>query len=139
VAVEDVYRQIPYVEQVVVFGDGHKRLVALMCLRHDELQQCMTNKVDPTLTNSATPSVEQFFCNDLDAVDARLPVYERIRAVGILSGPLCTERGELTANGKLRRRAIETNFCELLDRLYREEDSAENRCVLFEAEPPNRT
>lgn len=49
----------------------------------------------------------------------RLPHYQKIRRFYQLEAPLSPANGLLTANGKLRRPVIETQFQEIIDSLYR--------------------
>ncbi len=54
----------------------------------------------------------------LDAINERLPHYERIRAVHLHPRRLAEEPGLLTANGKIRRAAVLARFSAEVERLY---------------------
>lgn len=55
----------------------------------------------------------------VDAVNADLPHYKRILAFRIVKEPLTIESGLLTANGKLKRDAINKHFANEIEELYR--------------------
>lgn len=83
-------------EQVVVVGHGRAFLTALVTgpARHGDIQRAV------------------------DALNAGLPHYKRIRAFHHDDAPLTHEDGLLTANGKLRRRAIEAHFAKAIEGMY---------------------
>jgi long-chain acyl-CoA synthetase len=83
---EALQAAIPGAEQVVVIGHGRPHLVAL-------------------LFGSVTHAQA-----GIDAVNADLPFYKRVRGFYVRSALLTTEDGLLTANGKLKRPAIEAAF-----------------------------
>lgn len=54
----------------------------------------------------------------IDAVNEGLPHYRRVRKWAIVPEPFTVENHMLTANRKLRRKAIETQWADLIDGLY---------------------
>lgn len=89
-------RALPDAQHVVIVGHGRPHLVALI-----------TGSVMPAQVEAA-----------LEAFNAQLPHYKRIRAYAILPESFTIENGLLTANGKLRREAILTRFHQEIERLY---------------------
>jgi len=77
---------IPGAEQVVVVGHGRPHLVALLFGAVEHAQA------------------------GIDAVNVELPFYKRVRGFYVREALLTTEDGLLTANGKLKRPAIEAAF-----------------------------
>jgi long-chain acyl-CoA synthetase len=55
----------------------------------------------------------------IDAVNANLPHYKKIRAFHVVPEPFSIENGLLTANGKLKRDAISARFSAEIENLYR--------------------
>jgi long-chain acyl-CoA synthetase len=93
---EKVAQRLAGAQQVVVVGNGRGYLCALI-----------TGKV----TTSDAQKV-------IDAVNADLPHYRQIRNFSILSGVFTAEEGLLTANGKLRRDAIDRRFSAEIATMY---------------------
>lgn len=87
---------IPGVEQAVVVGHGRPYLTAIL-----------TGQTDRELVAKA-----------VDALNAELPHYRRIRGFHLTPEPFTVESGLLTANQKLRRAAIEARYADAIDRLY---------------------
>jgi long-chain acyl-CoA synthetase len=102
--VEAVYRRCPHLDQVVVFGDGRKHLVALVTL------------------NPAHPADHDLIDRELEVLGRELAAHERIRAFAILPNPLSIAEGELTPTLKLRRRRIAERHAERIEQLYQQLD-----------------
>ncbi len=60
----------------------------------------------------------------LDLVNSELPHYRQVRDFAILPEPCTPENGLLTANGKLRRDAINEKFHEEIEQMYRKHAAA---------------
>lgn len=87
---------MPKAEHAVVVGHGRPFLAAIV-----------TGKVAREDVASA-----------VERVNAALPHYRRIRAFHVAAEPLTIESGLLTANQKLRRRAIESHFKDAMKEMY---------------------
>jgi len=94
---ERLQRAAASIEQAVVVGHGRPFLTALV-------------------TGNITPA-------DLDSVIAEvnkeLPHYQRLRKVQLIAEPFTPDNGMLTANQKLRRKAIEQRYRETIEEMYR--------------------
>ena len=121
VGIEAVYGQSPYVDQVVVWGEGAKYLVALLTCDWPRIEGYLTQLGAPAAREDprATSLIKDLLLREVDRLGARLAPHERVQAVGILSSPLLAQRGELTMAAKLRRAVIETHYRGLLDSLCR--------------------
>lgn len=95
---EERFRALcPQAEQAVLVGHGKPALALLV-----------TGDVAPETVAAA---VERF--------NQDVPHYKKIRHFLVLDEPFTPENGLLTANQKLRRRAIEARYAEAIDALYR--------------------
>jgi len=95
--IEDkITQHLPAAQHVVVVGNGRGYLCALIA-----------GSVEPSAVQSA-----------LDAVNPGLPHYRQIRNFALVPGSFTPENGLLTANGKLRRDAINTRFASEINSMY---------------------
>ena len=93
---EKLAQLLPGAQQIVVVGDGRGYLCALV-----------TGAVEAKAVQSA-----------LDIVNSELPHYRQVRSFTILRDAFTPENGLLTANGKLRRDAINEKFREEIEQMY---------------------
>ncbi len=95
--IEDkIAQHLPTAQHVVIVGNGRGYLCALIA-----------GAVEPHTVQSA-----------LDAVNPGLPHYRQIRNFAIVPEALTPENGLLTANGKLRREAINARFASEINSMY---------------------
>jgi long-chain acyl-CoA synthetase len=123
VQVEAVYGESPYLDRVVVCGNGRKHLVALLSLNTDAITQALGGDAVDRPGND--PKVSELLWQDLGTRGEKLTPYERIKAFAILPAPLSVTGGELTPTLKLRRKQIETRHAALIDGLYEQEAGQE--------------
>jgi long-chain acyl-CoA synthetase len=105
VAPEWVEREIALesgIRHVVVHGESRPYAVAIVSAPHDDADAMTIDRA-------------------IEAANARLPDYARVRRWLRSPEPFSFENGLLTANGRLRRRDIVERHGALLDALYREE------------------
>jgi long-subunit acyl-CoA synthetase (AMP-forming) len=96
--IEDRLRlAIPGATQVMLVGHGRKSLVALVA----------GSGIDPAAADAARERINE---------DA--PHYKRVRALFVCDAPWTPESGLLTANGKLKRAAIEERYAAEIARMY---------------------
>jgi long-chain acyl-CoA synthetase len=93
--------QLQEAQQVVLVGNQRSFLTLLLTISG-------TNGLHSERIQSA-----------IDAVNANLPHYKKIRAFHVVPEPFSIENGLLTANGKLKRDAISARFSAEIENLYR--------------------
>lgn len=91
-----IYTVLPDAKQVMVLGNGRKYLSAILTGDMDVRQ------IQPAL----------------ESINTQLPHYRQVRRFIHRPEPFTPEGGLLTANGKLKRAAIEAYFQAEIDRLY---------------------
>jgi long-chain acyl-CoA synthetase len=96
--IEDAIRKVlPAENQVMLVGNGRSHLGAIVTgsLRREDVQAA------------------------LDAVNASLPHYKRVRGFHISAEPFTIENSLLTANGKFKRAVISERYREEIEEIYR--------------------
>jgi long-chain acyl-CoA synthetase len=99
---EKIAQQLPGAQQVVIVGNGRGYLCALV-----------TGGVDSDAVQAA-----------LHLVNSELPHYRQVRNFAIVREPFTPENDLLTANGKLKRDAINTRYLDEIDQMYRKQAAA---------------
>jgi len=95
--IEDkIAQRLPAAQHVVIVGNGRGYLCAL-------------------IAGSAEPQAVQ---SALDAVNPDLPHYRQVRNFAVVRESFTPENGLLTANGKLRRDAINARFASEINSMY---------------------
>lgn len=102
-SVETLLKQLPYVDDASVYGAGRKSLVAVLSL-------------SPGAPEGSTPP--ERLAEDLEQVTQSLPEYLRPKGFVLTRRPFTIEGGELTANLKLRRTAVERRYESWIEELY---------------------
>jgi long-chain acyl-CoA synthetase len=93
---EKIAQHLPGAQHVVVVGNGRGYLSTLII-----------GNVEPAAVQSV-----------LDAINPELPHYRQIRNFSVIPETFSTENGLLTANGKLRRDAINARFAAEINSMY---------------------
>ena len=92
----------PVIAQLVVYGDAKPYLVAAVWLQPDVAPQ----------------GREQAVQASIDAVNAQLGRWERVKRFAIIDAPMTVEGGLLTASLKLRRKQVYQRFAAIFEGLY---------------------
>lgn len=105
----------PFIQHIVVYGDGHKYLVAGVWLAEETVAAHLAD-VSADARRAAREALVQ---QRIDKVNAELASYESIKRFTILSRPLTVDDGLLTPTLKVRRKKVYEAFREDLEALYR--------------------
>jgi len=123
--IENRLKQSPYIQNAVVVGDRRKYVVGLLVPNLTNLQRFATergisfNSPTELLTKPAVVAAVQA---EVDGVNGRLAQYERLKRFAWLEQDFTFDDGHLTYTQKVRRRKIEEQYRNLIDRLYEEEN-----------------
>ncbi len=111
----------PYASHLVVHGDRRNFISALVTLDPDAI----TGWADKHgLSGSsyqqicAAEATREMVSGYIDELNSRLAHWERIKKFAILDRDLSIEDGELTPSMKVKRRAVERSYAEVLDGFY---------------------
>ena len=122
--IETSIKEDIYVDQAVAIGDGRKYISALIVPSFELLMQyasekgiAFTGKED--LVNH--PEIINFYRERIDEATKDLGQVEKIKNFRLLPNELTQESGELTPTSKLKRKAINQNYNNIIDSLYPED------------------
>jgi long-chain acyl-CoA synthetase len=113
----------PYVSQAVMLGDRRPFCVALITLNEETTgkwarEHGIDYKDYADLANR--PEVKQLIRDGVEAVNAHLASYERIKDFHLLDHDLSQETGELTPKMSVKRKVVESRHKEVLEGFYRD-------------------
>ena len=114
----------PQVSQVVIHGEGRKYITALIALDPDaitewgEAQGHNTSQYEEFVSSSP---VQEMVERHVAQANKQLERWETVKRFEILPTELSVEEGEITPSQKVRRRAVEQKYAEVLAGLYDKE------------------
>ncbi len=111
----------PYLSQVVVHGDNRNFCSALITLDPEAIQKWGAANGFPSVAYSELtqkPEVNALIKPFIDKLNAELPSYETLKKFAILPNDLTQEAGDLTPSLKLKRKAVEKKYKDVLDAFY---------------------
>jgi len=112
----------PLVADVLVHGHARRFVSALVTLDRAAVRRfAEASGLALREPVAEDPAVRARIERAVDAVNRELPRFATIKKFAILPGELGTATGELTPTMKLRRRACEEKYRDVLDSLYAEE------------------
>nr|WP_255216621.1 long-chain fatty acid--CoA ligase [Pseudenhygromyxa sp. WMMC2535] len=117
---ENRLRARPGIAHVLVTGDRRPHLVALIGLDLDDMLAVAEREglgCRDYADLARHPRIREEIAAEVDALNRELPGYETIKRFAIPARPFEAEL--VTPTGKLKRRAVEAHYAELIDGLYR--------------------
>jgi long-chain acyl-CoA synthetase len=120
--IENLLKTDPLISQVLVHGDKRPYPVALVTLNGAELDAFAREQAIPVADPAAVvkdPKVVERVSRSIEARNAQLQSYARIKRFAILPEDFTVDNGLLTPTLKVKRKAISEQNRELLDSLYR--------------------
>lgn len=104
--IENIYKAIPYIEHIIVVGNQHKYLTALLTLSKE------------AISSADMTDVEGLIEKCIAEKHGKLAKFKRIAKFTILPGSFSVESGELTASLKIRRLFVESKYRDEIERMY---------------------
>ena len=111
----------PLASQIVVHGDGRNFITALVALDTDAVKAWAPGNglADRTFAEiAASAQVRAVVQEAIDVMNAEVGRWETIKKFEILDRDLTVEAGDLTPSLKLKRRAVEKRYADVLDGFY---------------------
>ncbi len=121
--IENMLKFSPYINDAVVIGDRRKYLTAIIVIDEENVvNYAQQLKIQYTTFASLTKSEEvvKLIQDEINKVNAQLARVENIRKFRILDKKLYTEDGEVTPTMKVKRKAINAQYKDLIESMYKE-------------------
>jgi long-chain acyl-CoA synthetase len=121
--IENLLKFSPYINDAVVIGDRRNYITALIVIDEDNVvKYAQDQKIQYTTFASLTRTDEAVALvqREIDQVNAQVARVENIRKFRILDKKLYTEDGEVTPTMKVKRKAINAQFADLIESMYSE-------------------
>jgi len=120
-AIENLMVTNKYIEQTLVIGDKRKFCTAVVVPSFDALHewakvQGLTYKDDKELVEFQ--QVKDLLNKQVEEINKDLASYESIKKIVLSDHLFSIESGELTPSLKVKRKIVETNFKEKIDKIY---------------------
>ena len=120
-AIEAAFNTEPYIERVVVVGDGRKHLAALVCPNFDALYDWAREKgiqwnSDAEL--AAHPEVARLLEERVTEVNKGFARFQQIKKIAIMDHAFSEETGELTPTHKVKRRVVDSMYEKTIESMY---------------------
>ena len=106
--IEKKFYKVPGIRHTFLVGDTRPYNVLLIT----------PDKEDPIYQSISGDNLTEYFHQIVMAANADAAPYERVINFTLLDRDFTSENGELTAKGSFNRKIIETNFREIIEKLY---------------------
>jgi len=129
--IENILKTSPYILNAVVVGDQRKFVVALIVPNPATVASRLAAEGVKFSSNdelAAHPSTYALIEKEVARLTTHLATYESIKRFALLADDFSFDGGSLTFTMKLKRRVVENQYRDLIDKLYA--DVAEPRPVI---------
>jgi long-chain acyl-CoA synthetase len=119
--IENMLKYSPWISQVVVVGDRRPYLVALITLDEEKVTQFAQQKSIPSSSFADLtrhPDIQQLVDVAVHEVNQQLARVEQIKKWTILERDFLQEHEEMTPTMKVRRKAINEKYADVIEGLY---------------------
>ncbi|GIV62035.1 MAG: AMP-binding protein [Rhodothermaceae bacterium] len=119
--IEEQFKTVPWIDQIVIIGEGREYLTALVVPDLDALKAYAhehgipTDDVEALLAHEP---IQKLFAEAFRQYSRGAAAHEKIRDFRLLTEPFTIENGLMTPTLKPRRRAIEKAYADLIDEMY---------------------
>jgi long-chain acyl-CoA synthetase len=121
--IENKLKFSPYIQDAVVVGDRRKYLVALILIDEDNVTKFAQDHRIPFTTFqdlTQNPEVVQLIDGEVEKVNKTLSQVETIKKFALLPRRFYAEEGDVTPTMKVKRRALEQRYADVIAGLYRD-------------------
>ena len=120
-AIEGTFKAVcPYTSQAIVVGQARNFVTMLVTLDEDSIMGWASGPLAGKTYEEvcAAPQTNELIAGYIKELNGKLNRWETIKKFAILPRDLSIEAGEITPSMKIKRRNVETNFAEQIDKMY---------------------
>jgi len=120
--IEQLIKGSPFVNQVVLIGNGRRFPAALIVPDWERLESYASLKGIETRNHAELckhPRIIDLFERQIAGLTSDLAQFEKVKKVALLEDELTIASGELTPTLKVKRRVVDEKYHDLIDELYR--------------------
>lgn len=125
--VENIMKESPFIEQIMVVGEGQKFTGALVVPSFEALEKwahAQQLKFSSRETLIDLPEVRTLLRNEIDEKNKRLGHIEQIKRFELLPREWSLASGEMTPKLSVKRKLIEEKFKEQINKIFKVEEPA---------------
>ncbi len=119
--IENILKTSPYILNAMIVGDQRKFVVALIVINPVTLSSKLAGEglsLSSSAQIAAHPQAYSLIESEVARLTSHLAQYETIKRFALLPDDFTFEGGALTFTMKLKRRVVEHQFRDLIDKLY---------------------
>ncbi len=119
--IEEQFKSAPYIDQILVVGEGREYLTALVVPAFEALRRYAEEQQIPAEPEEALlghPQVRALYESYFTAYSRGAAAPEKIRDFRLIAEPFTVENNLMTPSLKLRRRAIEKQYADVIAAMY---------------------
>lgn len=123
-ATESLLASNRYIDEVAVIGEGKKFVSALVVPNFGYLEKWARDAGIPFTSHQDlcdNPRIQTFMLSELQAAQADMADFEKVKKITLLPEPFSIEKGEVTNTMKMRRAAISNNYAHHIASMYPDE------------------
>lgn len=113
----------PLIDQIMLVGDGRDFCAALLVLDDESLKERYRSLglvLGDTIAARHSEDTRRLVANELATIQKHRSKFEKIRRFAILDEPFTVDNGLLTPTLKVRRRAVEARWRDVIESMYKE-------------------
>lgn len=111
--IENTLKESAFIQEVVLFGDGHEYLYGLVIPNFDRVREKLGLSADD-VSLAENSEVKALIKAEVDAVNKSLADFEKVKKHALLAAAFSIESGELTPSLKVRRKVVREKFADQL-------------------------
>lgn len=119
--IEDLFKSVQWIDQIMVVGEGREFLSALVVPDVDSVEAYAKAKginYDSVADLYQMEPIRALFEMEFKSYSRDAAAHEKIRDFRLIMEPFSVDAGTMTPTLKLRRRAIENQYADLIDEIY---------------------